>query len=382
MRRLPFLRLLLVAIVALALLVALWAGLVRIGWAWPSPRIGWVGNHGPLMISGFFGTLIALERSVALGSRSAFVVPLLGAAGSLALVSGLPQPAGSLLLTLSSAGLVAINGIMVRRHVALHSVTIAAGALTLLVGNILWFAGRSIPAAVPWWVAFLVLTIVGERLELSRVIRPSKRALWLFAIGAGTSMIGLFLSLAEYAWGVRLMNLGFVALALWLVRYDIARKTVRRAGLTRFVAINLLLGYVWLAVGGLVGLRHAGITAGLAYDAWLHAILLGFVFGMVFAHALIILPAISGLTIPFRRVLYGPVLLMQAGLLIRVGADLANYWELRRLGGLINGLAILWFLVTVMALAMWARSGRDQKRHSEPTTKLQHPVAEPKASSK
>ena len=51
-----------------------------------------------------------------------------------------------------------------------------------------------------------------------------------------------------------MMNLGFIALALWLARYDIARKTVRRPGITRFVAVNLLLGYGWLALGGLIGL--------------------------------------------------------------------------------------------------------------------------------
>lgn len=360
MNRSPLLRLPLAGVVGLTLLVAIWAGLLRIGWPWPTPQASWVGDHGPLMVSGFLGTLIALERAVALGSRPAFIVPLLGAAGSLVLILGLFDPAGPLLLTLSSAGLVLVNGVIVRRHTALYTVAIAAGALTLFVGNVLWLAGRPIPAAVPWWIAFLVLTIVGERLELSRVIRPSRLAIWLFAVSVGLGITGLFVSLADFAWGVRLMNLAYLALALWLARYDIARKTVRRPGLTRFVAVNLLLGYIWLAIGGLVGLRHTGVIAGPAYDAWLHAILLGFVFGMIFAHALIILPAISGLAIPFRRILYGPVLLMQAGLLMRVVGDLAAAFELRRWGGLINGLAILWFLLMVLLLALRARRSHNQ----------------------
>jgi hypothetical protein len=296
-----------------------------------------------------------LERAVALNERPAFVAPLLGALGALALILGLPEPVGPLLLTLSSAGLVLINAAMIRRHLALFTATLALGALALLMGNILWLAGESIPTAVPWWMAFLVLTIVGERLELSRVTRPSRLSVWLFAITVGLVVAGLLLSLAAFIWGVRLLNLGFIALAIWLVRYDIARRTVRRSGITRFVAVNLLLGYGWLAIGGLIGLRHAGVTAGLAYDAWLHAIFLGFAFGMIFAHALIILPAISGLSIPFHRLLYGPILLMQLGLIMRVIGDLANLLELRRWGGLINGVAILWFLLQVIFLAVRAR---------------------------
>jgi hypothetical protein len=316
------------------------------------------------MISGFLGTLISLERAVALGSRPLFVAPLLGAAGSLALVFGLPNPVGPILLALSSAALVAINGIMVRRQAVLHTAAIATGALALFAGNVLWLAGRTVPAAVPWWVAFLVLTILGERLELNRVLRPSQLAVRLFAISTGVSILGLLVSLASFKWGVWLLNLGYVALALWLLRYDIARKTVRRPGLTRFLAVNLLLGYVWLVAGGLIGMAHAGISAGPVYDAWLHTILLGFVFGMIFAHALIILPAIGGFAIPFYRILYGPVLLMQVGLLLRVIGDLAALWALRRWGGLINGLAILWFLLTVAILAI-----RGRRSHNQPAVR-------------
>lgn len=47
------------------LLVATWAGLRRMGWALPTPN-SLVAGHGPLMVSGFLGTLIGLERAVAL----------------------------------------------------------------------------------------------------------------------------------------------------------------------------------------------------------------------------------------------------------------------------------------------------------------------------
>ena len=53
----------------------------------------------------------------------------------------------------------------------------------------------------------------------------------------------------------------------------------------RYVAVCLLAGYFWLAVGG------ALVALQVAYDAALHAIFVGFVFSMVFGHAPVILPA-------------------------------------------------------------------------------------------
>ena len=57
----------LVALAALALLAALWAALARIGVDMPALPVPVVAEHGPLMVSGFLGTLVSLERAVALG---------------------------------------------------------------------------------------------------------------------------------------------------------------------------------------------------------------------------------------------------------------------------------------------------------------------------
>ena len=59
-RFIPFL-----ALAILALLFAMWAGLLRLGWILPTlPNRALA--HGPLMISGFLGVLIPLERAVAI----------------------------------------------------------------------------------------------------------------------------------------------------------------------------------------------------------------------------------------------------------------------------------------------------------------------------
>jgi len=79
-------------------------------------------------------------------------------------------------------------------------------------------------------------------------------------------------------------------------QYDIARRTVWRTGLTRFIAVCLRSGYGWLSVGGVLTWRFASVLAGPYYDAMLHAIFVGFVVTMIFGHAPIILPAILGRT--------------------------------------------------------------------------------------
>jgi hypothetical protein len=133
----------------LALLAVLWAGLLRIGWAVPSFAPGLALAHGPLMVAGFLGTLISLERAVALERRWAYLAPLLHALGAL-LALALPGPLGPLLITLSACMLVLMFEAILRRQPALFTGVMLAGALIWLISNLLWLFGRPIAAVVPW----------------------------------------------------------------------------------------------------------------------------------------------------------------------------------------------------------------------------------------
>jgi hypothetical protein len=56
-------------------------------------------SHGPLLVLGFVGTLIALERAVALRRRGGFAAPaLLGVGGLLLVVTPVPLRVGQALL--------------------------------------------------------------------------------------------------------------------------------------------------------------------------------------------------------------------------------------------------------------------------------------------
>jgi len=335
----------LMALGMVALLAALWGGLLRLGWDWPIVRPTTLPvAHGPLMISGFLGTLIGLERAVALGQRWTYAGPTLTGLGALALVVGLPGAVGASLMAVGSLALAVVFAVIVRRQPGLSEMTMGVGALAWLVGNSLWLSGWPIFRVVGWWAGFLVLTIAGERLELSRFLPTSRAARAVFVSGVGLFAAGLVLACAAFDMGARLSGLGLLVLTFWLLRFDIARRSLQKAGLARFVAVSLLSGYLWLGVAGLLGLRFGGLAVGPHYDAWLHAIFLGFVFAMIFGHAPIIFPAVLGVPVPFRPAFYSHLALLHLSLVLRVVGDVATWWPGRLWGGLLNAVAVLLFL--------------------------------------
>jgi hypothetical protein len=355
----------LILLAVLALLTALWAGLLRLGWALPVLRPTLPMAHGPLMVCGFLGTLVSLERAVGLsalgGRRWTYAAPALTGLGALLLIVGVPGLPGPLLITLGSLVLAAAMVAILRIHATLHAAVMLVGAVAWVAGNVLWLFGQSIPQVVLWWAGFLILTIVGERLELSRLLRLARAVRGAFVVAVAILVIGMALSAVAYAPGVRLASLGMLALATWLLAFDMARRTVRKTGLTRYIAASLLAGYVWLAAAGLLGLRYAGVTAGPQYDAFLHTVFVGFVFSMIFAHAPIIFPAVLGIPIPYSPRFYLPLVLLQASLVLRVGGDLAGLPAARQWGGLLNEVAILAFIAI---LALSARRGRSHSGHA------------------
>jgi hypothetical protein len=345
----------LMAVSVLALLAAMWAGLLRIGWTLPPLTATLAGEHGPLMVAGFLGTLISLERSVALGRPWTYAPPLLAALGVVALVLGLPLPLSFSLVVLSSLGLIAVFVLIMRRQPALFNFTMLVGAVAWLVGNVLELAGQPVYRVVYWWAGFLILTIVGERLELSRLRRLSEAGKTLFLTAGALFLTGLFLASIVPEPGVRFAGAGMLALALWLSRYDIARRTVRQKGLTRYIAVCMLSGYVWLGLSGVLALLIGPMPAGPQYDAILHTVFLGFVFAMIFGHAPIILPAVLKIPLQYGALFYAPLALLEVSLTVRVAGDLLGWLAVRQWGGMLNVVTVLLFMFVTLR-SVWSHS--------------------------
>jgi hypothetical protein len=295
--------------------------------------------HGPLMVSAFFGTVISLERAVALGRPWAYAAPLCAGLSGIVLLLGFAVP-GFALMVAAAAVFLACGVLVVLRQPSLETAALLAGAGAWLAGNVMLFEGR---AAVPWWIAFFALTIAGERLELSRYL---KRPPWVrrtFAV-----LVALLTGCAVMP-GV--LGVVLLLLALWLLAFDLARVTIRQDRLPRYVAACLLAGYFWLGLGGVL------MALSLAYDAALHAVFVGFVFSMVFGHAPVILPAVLRLRFPYHPVLYLPLALLHASLAVRVFVSPpAGAWG--------NAAAIALFIVTALILVV--RFDPDQGTRARP----------------
>jgi hypothetical protein len=334
----------LMSVALLALLAAMWAGLLRLGWQLPALTPGLASEHGPLMVAGFLGTLISLERAVALGRAWTYAPPILAALGVLSFLAGLPAAISISLMVLSSLGLIAVFVLIVRRQPALYNYVMLVGAVTWLAGNSLELVRQPVYAIVYWWAGFLGLTIVGERLELSRLRRLSQWDQALFLGALTLFLAGILLTASVPAPGVQITGLGMLALALWLFRYDIARRTVRQKGLTRYVAVCMLSGFAWLGFSGVLAVAFGPVPAGPHYDAVLHTLFIGFVLGMIFGHAPIIVPAVLKVPMTYGASFYAPLILLQLSLLLRVGGDLFGWPVVRQWGGLLNVLAVLLFM--------------------------------------
>ena len=359
---------------AVALLAGMLGGVALLIVQVPSPA-AFMEQHGPLMVLGFLGTLISLERAVALRRLWGYAAPALSALGAVALAAG-AERAGQVALTAAGGWLVAVYVALLGRRVGRETLMQLAGALAWFGGGLLWLAGRPIGELVVWFAAFLVLTIAAERLELAHVsfLRSGASGGLVAAvsvIGAGT-----LVSLAAPGAGARTAGAGMVLVAVWLAWHDVARRTIRGAGLPRYAAACLLAGYAWLGVAGALW-AATGLSSGrYLYDAALHALFLGFVISMVFGHAPVILPAVLRVRLPYRPILYAPLALLHLAVAARVAGDLAAANPVRTLGGVLAVFALLLFAGSAV-VASRSRTGHDREVPAVDPVEVRTPPSAP-----
>ncbi|QFG69869.1 hypothetical protein [Ornithinimicrobium pratense] len=348
----------------LALLVGMDAGLTRAGVPAPLASTRLAELHGPLMVLGFLGTVISLERATALRAGWAYLAPALTGAGALALTL-LPDPLlGRLLITQGLLTLVLVYAVLWRRNRDLTVAVQALGAV-LAAAAALLLTRVEVTVVVPLLIGFVVLTIAAERVELARLAMPVGADRWLVLLAGGVTLAVLGTTVlagsgvgAEVTW--RLLGLALLLLTGWLLRHDVARRTVHATGLPRFAAVALLLGYGWLLVAAL-GLLLAGRPTGNGYDVIVHATFLGFALSMVLAHAPVILPAVLKVRLPYHRAMWLPLLLLHTTLaarvaalgLVGIGLKALPVWQLALVG---NVAALLLFLLTAVVTGL--RAGR------------------------
>ncbi len=358
--RLPFL-----ALGGVALLAGLDAALALLGLPHVVVGARLADVHGPLMVLGFVGTVIGLERSVALGRGWGYLAPALNGIGVVATVSVLPSTVGAgLVLAGQVGGLLVYRSLYARQPAPAVAVQVL-GSVMAVAAALLWLGGVPVPALMPWLVGYLVLTIFGERLELARLGALRPRDAVAAQVIAVVVLLAAVVSLLAPPAGFTLLGVSLLAAAAWLAAKDVARRTIHATGLPRFIAGCLLVGYVWLGVAGAIWLL-GGQVEGRAYDAAAHALFLGFVISMIMAHAPVIMPAVLRRPLPYSRAFLGPAALLHLTLLLRLAVGDARdlEWAVQA-GGVGNIVAVLLFVATAAWSALRAPS-TTAERATEP----------------
>ena len=342
---------------AIALLAGLDAALLLIGL--PSPvrtdRLPEV--HGVLLVIGFVGTLIALERAVALRRRAGFLAPVLLGVGGLLLISPAPLRVGQAVQFGGAVAMVAVYVLLWQRQRDDAVLVQALGAVLAAGAVLLWLGGVPVPRLLPWLVGFAVLTIGGERLELARLALGPSAGTILVLLSGGV-LAGVVGSLLWPRAGTALFGAALLALGGWLATHDVARRTIRATGLPRFTAGCMLAGYFWLGVAGATWLLGGPAFDGPRYDVVIHSVFLGFTISMIIAHAPTILPAVLRRALPYHPLMIVPAALLHVSLALRLwigdAYGVRGAWQV---GGALNITALLLFVAVAAWRGATARQG-------------------------
>lgn len=348
--RLPFL---LLAI--FCLLTGLWTGLSRIGWdIFILPATA---QHGGIMVGGFLGTLISLEKVIPLKQKYLLLIPLMSTMSVVLSLLG-QRHESMILLVLASSGLTTVFIYYFSLEMSFVYGFMLAGSISWLTGNILLLTRDFYPLAFPWWVAFILFIIAAERLELMKFLPVSKSSKKFFAAFLIIFLIGVISSF--HGIGNILSGIALICVATWLMRNDVVGISFKKENLPGYVAVSLLCGYVALLLTGILFITFSNHW--LAYDALVHTFFLGFAFSMIFAHGPIILPGLLGSIVkPFHKILYLWLVLLHSSWLLRIFADAHSNVTLRKISGLISAIAIVSYFVTMAFLTI--RAQRHGKIH-------------------
>ena len=333
----------------LALLAGLWGGLARIGWSIPAAD-ALVLRHGGVMVVGFVGTVIAVERAIAFGGVPALLAPAASGLAGLALLLGAPIEVALVLSAIAALAYTATVGVLWRRQPQPGALLIVLGGVCLVAAAVAWAASGAYPRVVPWWMAFLVCTVAGERLEMTRFQRIGRASAAVGVLAFALLIAAPAVGAVEVRAGSLVLGVALIAVAVWSALRDPARRMIVAPGLARFSAVGVLTAYGWLAVTGALLIVGSSLPGSLEYDAAVHAFFTGFVFSAIIAHEPIIAEAVTGLRFAFSVLMYVPLALLGAGTAMRLVSDAAMLLDRRRDAGMLQALAI------VLLLALTARA--------------------------
>lgn len=328
-------------------------------------------HHGELVVFGFLAPLILTERY--LGATGFSLNPSIRAMPFLVVAGALLKLFGWLggMAILNILGSVAIAAAVLLYIYLLLSIGkqsaqslpfhyMILGAVVLLAGALINITRSPVvnPAFTLFLISFPILTVLGERVELSRFLSPRayRRAqwgLWIAVIASVLLLLRILITDDGYLVAVWAALLGITA--AFLLGPELTLVRLGQTGLHRYLGRHIIIAYIWLFLG--LAILAAVRENYPLYDAGSHALAIGFVITMIMAHAPVIVPVILSRNVVEERLAYYPVILLTVSVIMRVGGYLiqAGGINIPVLAGLSGAVA---FLAIILFFPMMLRSLR------------------------
>jgi len=315
--------------------------------------------HPVIFISGFFGSLLSIERAIGLRKNFLFVIPVSLILGVLLLITF-----GNPYLLVASSLLFSIPSIIVFR-MGKHLFYFLFSSVLFFLGNLFFVSGGMRSGALAL-AESLVFYVLAERIELARIIKLKVSDILLFVLAFFAVLVGAFLLYfneinsrffpSSDNFPFYLIGFADLYLGMWFLLKDVAKRVIKiSGGLSRYSALAILLGHFSLLLGGFF----------LFFGKWrfwgesIHFMTLGFTFSMVFGHAPLIFPQILKIKPFFSRALYFPLSLLHFSVFIRFLS--AFFHNLKTLALSLNSLSILIFFIMMGALSILQKTPEPHK---------------------
>ncbi|MDG6939663.1 MAG: nitroreductase family deazaflavin-dependent oxidoreductase [Nitrososphaerota archaeon] len=256
-------------------------------------------------------------------------------------------PEADPMMMLSSASLVLASLLPVFGPAAANDAFSPGPLLLILLG----FAGSEIYAVQIRSVSFRQCDYRKRAARLASAFQASAVA--------STFLAAVFPSQALSVLGAVLFFAASVGVLVTIKILELAHPLMFRPSMTRthfsimrYNEACLLSAAAWLLLGGAMGVAWvwSGTDAFFVMDSFIHSVAIGFVGSNIICFGPMLLPGLLGRRGPVTGLSYGPMALLDAGVLIRLAGDVQSLWTpslpvWESLSGPAVMAAMVWFLV-------------------------------------
>jgi hypothetical protein len=229
-------------------------------------------------------------------------------------------PESNLLIILSSVSLVLISLALVLEEFDLVTTDEFSAQMILLA--LLGFAGSMIYTVEIRSVSFRQCDYRKKLAKLTTIFQ---------SLAIGITFLSIFPILSFFSIiGASLFLASAFSLTLTIKIFEFSRPLMYRPAMMkmhfsilRYNEVGILSGSIWLLFGVILGMVLIGTNSSLFFwrDSFIHSIAIGFIGSTIIVFAPMLLPGLLGNRAPVSGLSYGPIVLLNAGILIRVLGD-------------------------------------------------------------